>query len=138
MNLTEDLNENLVEFFDKISSWENSVIQQSPLSIAGAHAIEKLGHNGSMSMKDLSKVLGVTTGTTTVTVDRLEKGGYAVRERAVNDRRSYIIRLTEKGEEAYQDHHSHHMSLADEIASILSEDEVQNFIVILEKINKEI
>jgi DNA-binding MarR family transcriptional regulator len=138
MGLTEELNDNLVEFFDRFASWENSVIQQSSLTVAGAHAIEKLGHNGSMSMKDLSKSLGVTTGTITVTVDRLEKGGYAVRDRSENDRRSYIIRLTEKGEEAFSDHHSHHMSLSDEIASTLSEDEVENFVRTLEKINKTI
>lgn len=138
MDLVEDLNENLVEFFDRFASWENSVIQQSSLTVAGAHAIEKLGHNGSMSMKDLSKALGVTTGTTTVTVDRLEKGGYALRDRSENDRRSYIIRLTEKGEEAYRDHHSHHMNLADEIASILSEEEVRSLVGILRKINREI
>ena len=138
MDLTEELNENLVEFFDRFTSWENSVIQQGSLTVAGAHAIEKLGHNGSMSMKDLSKSLGVTTGTITVTVDRLEKGGYAVRDRSESDRRSYIIRLTEKGREAFSDHHTHHMSLSDEIASILSEDEVKNFVRILEKINKAI
>lgn len=138
MDLNEELNENLVEFFDRFASWENSVIQQSSLTVAGAHAIEKLGHNGSMSMKDLSKSLGVTTGTITVTVDRLEKGGYAERERSESDRRSYIIRLTGKGKEAFRDHHSHHMSLSNDIASILSEDEVKNLVKILEKINKEI
>jgi len=89
MDLIEELNENLVEFFDRFTSWENSVIQQSSMTVSGAHAIEKLGHNGSMSMKDLSKSLGVTTGTVTVTVDRLEKGGYAVRDRSESDRRSY-------------------------------------------------
>jgi DNA-binding MarR family transcriptional regulator len=138
MDLIEELNENLVEFFDRFTSWENSVIQQSSLTVAGAHAIEKLGHNGSMNMKDLSKSLGVTTGTITVTVDRLEKGGYAIRDRSESDRRSYIIRLTEKGEEEFAAHHSHHMSLSDEIASILSEDEVKNFVRILEKINSTI
>ena len=138
MDCIEELNDNLVEFFDRFSSWENSVIQQGSITVAGAHAIEKLGHYGSMSMKDLSKALGVTTGTTTITVDRLEKGGYAVRDRPENDRRSYIIRLTEKGEEAFRIHHSHHMSLAGEIASLLSEDDVQNFVAILKKINSEI
>ncbi|MBP2133830.1 DNA-binding MarR family transcriptional regulator [Methanomicrobium sp. W14] len=138
MNDIEELNENLMEFFDRFSSWENSVIQQGSVNVAGAHAIEKLGHNGSMSMKDLSKELGVTTGTTTVTVDRLEKGGYAVRDRPENDRRSYIIRLTEKGDEAYRVHHSHHLNLAEEIASVLSDEEVLAFIEILKKVNPEI
>jgi len=135
MDLIEELNENLVEFFDRFTSWENSVIQQSSLTLAGAHAIEKLGQDGSMSMKDLSKALGVTTGTITVTVDRLEKGGFALRDRSESDRRSYIIHLTEKGKKAFSDHHSHHLNLSDEIASALTEGEVRDLVRILEKIN---
>lgn len=138
MDGTEELNENLVEFFDRFTAWENSVIQQSSLTLAGAHAIEKLGQDGSMSMKDLAKALGVTTGTITVTVDRLEKGGYALRDRSESDRRSYIINLTEKGEKAFSDHHCHHMNLADEIASALTEDEVKDLVRILGKINQTI
>ncbi|MBQ3684320.1 MAG: MarR family transcriptional regulator [Methanomicrobium sp.] len=138
MDPIDELNENLVESFDRMSSWEQSVIQQGKLNVAGAHAIEKLGQFGSMSMKDLSKALGVTTGTTTITVDRLENGGYAVRERADNDRRSYIIRLTEKGNDAYLDHHRHHLSFAKEIASFLTDEEIECFTAVLEKITREI
>ncbi|WOF16995.1 MarR family transcriptional regulator [Methanoplanus sp. FWC-SCC4] len=138
MKTIEKLNENLVDFFDRITSWETSVIQSGPLTISEAHAIEKIGHYGSMNMKDLSGKLGVTTGTTTITVDRLEKGGYAVRKRPENDRRSYIIVLTQKGQEAFLDHHNHHLNLAKEISSVLSEDEISNFSEILEKINENI
>lgn len=138
MDTIDELNENLVEFFDRFTAWENSVIQQSSLTLAGAHAIEKLGQNGSMSMKELSKALGVTTGTITVTVDRLEKGGYALRDRSESDRRSYIIHLTEMGEKAFLDHHNHHLNLADEIAASLTESEVKQLVRILGKINETI
>ncbi|MDD3623082.1 MAG: MarR family transcriptional regulator [Methanofollis sp.] len=136
MDTIEELNEELVEFFDRFASWETSVIQSSPLTVSEAHAIEIIGHYGRMKMKDLAERLGVTTGTTTVTVDRLEKGGYARRTPSEKDRRSYIIELTPKGEEAFLDHHRHHLHLAGEIASALNEVETGVFISALKKINR--
>lgn len=136
--LKEELNENLVEFFDRFTSWESSVIESSNLKISDAHAIEILGHYGRMNMKDLAGRLGITTGTTTITVDRLEKGGFAQRVRAEHDRRSYIIELTEEGTRAYEEHHRHHLNLAAEIAELLGDDETRTLIVLLKKINERI
>lgn len=134
--LKEELNENLVEFFDRFASWESSVIESGHLKISDAHAIEILGHYGRMNMKDLAGKLGITTGTTTVTVDRLEQGGFARRVRAEHDRRSYIIELTESGSSAYEEHHRHHLNLAGEIASILGDEETRAFILLLKKVNE--
>ncbi len=136
--LIDELNEGLVEFFDRFSSWESSIIEAGHLKIADAHAIEVLGHYGRMNMKELAGRLGLTTGTTTMTVDRLERGGYACRIRAEHDRRSYIIELTSSGCEAYEEHHRHHLSLAEEISSILGEKDSELFVAILRKINENI
>ena len=73
----DDLTAELFTFFNDFSSWENSVIRSSDLSVSEAHAIEILGKQGPMNMKSLAQKLGVTTGTTTVTVDRLERNEYA-------------------------------------------------------------
>jgi len=136
--LIDELNEGLVEFFDRFSSWESSIIEAGHLKIADAHAIEVLGHYGRMNMKELAGRLGLTTGTTTMTVDRLERGGYACRIRAEHDRRSYIIELTSAGCKAYEEHHRHHLSLAEEISSILGEKDSELFVAILRKINENI
>lgn len=135
METIEQLNAELVEFFNRCVSWEASVIQSGPLTLAETHAIEVLGHHGRMNMKSLAQRLGVTTGTTTITVDRLEKSGLACRTPAEKDRRSYIIELTPDGEEAFLDHHRHHLQLAEEIASALSDEEIAELIAILQKIN---
>lgn len=132
------LNEGLMEFFDRFSSWESSIIEAGHLKISEAHAIEILGHHGRMNMKELAGKLGVTTGTTTITVDRLERGGFAQRIRAENDRRSYIIELTESGEEAFQEHHRHHLNLAGEIGSLLGKEGTLAFVSFLRKINEHI
>lgn len=137
-HLREELNESLVEFFDRFSSWESSIIESSHLKISDAHAIEVLGHHGRMNMKDLAGKLGITTGTTTITVDRLERGGFARRVRAEHDRRSYIIELTEEGKTAFDEHHRHHLSLAGEILSVLGEEETKTLIELLRKVSEHI
>lgn len=134
----EMLNDGLMEFFDRFSSWESSIIEAGHLKISEAHAIEILGHHGRMNMKDLAGKLGVTTGTTTITVDKLERGGFARRIRAENDRRSYIIELTEVGEQAFQEHHHHHLNLAGEIVSVLGEEDTLTFVSFLRRINEHI
>ncbi|HPY60795.1 MAG TPA: MarR family transcriptional regulator [Methanospirillum sp.] len=138
VHLMDELNETLVEFFDRFTSWESSVVESENMKISDAHAIEILGHYGRMNMKELAGRLGITTGTTTVAVDRLERKGFARRVRAEHDRRSYIIELTEEGTLAYEEHHRHHLNLASEIASILGEEDTQAFIGILQKINEHI
>ena len=138
VHLMDELNETLVEFFDRFTSWESSVVESANMKISDAHAIEILGHYGRMNMKELAGRLGITTGTTTVAVDRLERKGFARRVRAEHDRRSYIIELTEEGTLAYEEHHRHHLNLASEIASILGEEDTQAFISILQKINEHI
>jgi len=131
--LVESLNESLLEFFDKMTSWESSVIQSGSLKISDAHAIKILGHYGKMNMKDLAQRLGVTTGTTTVTVDRLERGGFARRKQAESDRRSYIIELTDAGHAAYLEHHRHHLQLTHDIISNLDEEEAESLLRLLRK-----
>lgn len=135
--MIDNLTDELFAFFNGFASWENSVIKSSDLTVAEAHAIEVLGQYGTMNMKTLAQKLGVTTGTTTVTVDRLEKKDYARREAVKEDRRVNLITLTDKGKKAYEEHHDYHRSLTEQIASVLSEEESAQLLHILRKINSE-
>ncbi|MFZ5967436.1 MAG: MarR family winged helix-turn-helix transcriptional regulator [Bacillota bacterium] len=130
-----ELTDELLYFFNGFSSWESSVIKSSEMTVSEAHAIEILGQYGKMNMKDLAGKLGVTTGTTTVTVDRLEKKDYAQREPIKEDRRVLLISLTEKGAEAAKEHHKYHIDLTEQMMSSLTEDETHQFFNILKKIN---
>ena len=137
MNNLDQLTHELFTFFNEFTSWENSVIRTSELTVAEAHAIEVLGERGSMNMKSLAKQLGVTTGTTTVTVDRLEKKAYARREPVKEDRRVHLITLTDKGRQAFDEHHQYHCNLTEQIQSVLSDEETVQLLAILKKINEE-
>ncbi|MBP2651411.1 MAG: mhqR 1 [Firmicutes bacterium] len=137
MNYLDELTQELFTFFNGFSSWENSVIKTSDLTVAEAHAIEVLGKHGQINMKSLAQYLGVTTGTTTVTVDRLEKKEYATRESIKEDRRVHLITLTEKGQRAFAEHHQYHYNLTDQILAVLSSEENEQLLKILKKINEE-
>ena len=134
----ERLTNEMINFFNRFSSWETSVIRSSDLTLSETHAIEILGAHGEMKMKMLAEKLGVTTGTITVTVDRLEKKGYAKRGTTKEDRRAYIIELTPAGKKAFEDHHKHHLHLTEELMSLLSEEEIAAFVKILQKLNEQL
>lgn len=128
------LSHQLVEFFDKINSWENSVVRGSGLSPAQMHTIEVIGHRQDMRMKELADRLGVTTGTLTVAVDKLEKKGLVVRKPHQRDRRSWLVSLTEKGEGIFVRHDRFHRDFTEEISAGLTTAEMKQFSDLLAKL----
>ncbi len=111
-------------------------MKNSGLSTAQMHTIEIVGHEeGSpLRMKELAKKMGVTTGTLTVMIDRLEQQGLLQRTPHHTDRRSYLFALTKKGQALFVEHHQYHLRLTEEITATLSEEEQALFGVVLEKI----
>jgi DNA-binding MarR family transcriptional regulator len=101
------------------------------------HAIEIIGHEKSLRMKELAEKLGVTTGTLTVTVDRLEQKGLIERQPHETDRRSYRVVLTPSGKKHFKKHHEFHIKLTEEIVSALSPEELESFREILGKVVKQ-
>ena len=124
----------IVEFYEKLSSWEESVVRDSGLTTAQAHAIEIVGHAGAIKMKDLAQKIGVTTGTLTVAVDRLEKKGLMKRRPHESDRRSYLIELTPLGKINFEEHHNFHIKMTQEIVAGLTPEEQDQFSRIIEKV----
>jgi DNA-binding MarR family transcriptional regulator len=131
-----NLARNIVEFYEKLSSWEHEVVRGSDLTPNQMHAIEIVGHEKSLRMKELAERLGVTTGTLTVTVDRLEQKGLLVRHPHETDRRSYRVVLTPEGKKHFARHHEFHVKLTEEIVSVLTPEELECFNEVLGKVVK--
>ena len=127
MKTTEDYSGILVEFYEKMSSWENGIVADREISLPQMHLIETVGNHGSLRMKELSEKLGVTTGTLTVMVHRLTSKGYLFREQDAEDHRSYFIRLTDRGRAEYDHHHRLHAQLIEEIVAVLNEEPSREF-----------
>ena len=129
-----DVARQIVEFYDRLSNWEHEVVRDSDLTPGQMHAIEIIGHDKSLRMKELAEKLGVTTGTLTVTVDRLERKGLIERQPHETDRRSYRVVLTKTGQEHFTRHHQFHLELTEELVATLSADELAAFQATLKKI----
>jgi len=130
------LNDFFTEFYDKFSSWEQSVVRDSEYSLAQIHILEVLGSHGSMKMKDLATRLGITTGTLTVHVDKLVKLTLIERIYSETDRRTILVNLTDKGTKEYEHHNNLHHTLTQELIKSLSSNEEEQLIELFKKINK--
>ncbi|MCL1073101.1 MarR family winged helix-turn-helix transcriptional regulator [Shewanella dokdonensis] len=133
--LEQDINHAIIEFYERLSSWEQSVVRDQGVSLAQIHTVEILGANGSMRMKELADKLGITTGTLTVQVDRLVKTGLVVRQPSANDRRSVEVQLTEKGQQMFVEHDQLHLQLTREMTSGLEPQECQQLLRFLTRLN---
>lgn len=123
----EELSKTIIEFYEKLSTWEEGVVKDSGLTTSQNHTIEIVGHEGAIKMRKLAGKLGVTTGTLTVSIDRLEEKELLRRVPHKSDRRSYLIELTDKGQEVFKRHHNHHLNLTREIMTDISEQEQADF-----------
>lgn len=131
----QQLNHSIIEFYDKLSSWEHSVVKEQSFSLAQTHTIEVLGCHGAMRMKELANRLGITTGTLTVQIDKLVNGGFIARRPHHSDRRSILVELTESGQKTYSEHDALHLALTQDISAQLTDNERATLLTCLTKIN---
>ncbi|MCW8327609.1 MarR family transcriptional regulator [Photobacterium sp. SDRW27] len=137
MKEIEQLNHTIIEFYEKLSSWEQSVVRGKGFTLPQVHIVEILGVHGAMRMKELADKIGVTTGTLTVQVDKMVQAELIQRRPHESDRRSILVELTEKGIEMYQEHDNLHLSLTQDITAGLDEAERRNLLSYLVKMNQE-
>lgn len=128
----------LVQIFDNVLLTEEKALQKgyfSDLSLAEMHALEAIGPYEARTMTETASDLGITTGTLTVSIDRLVKKGYVLRNRDVNDRRIVRISLTHNGKLAYRIHSKFHAVLARRILEPYSDEEREKFIKMISEID---
>lgn len=64
------------------------------------HFLAQVLCGGEMTMNELTENLDVTPATVTRMAERLEKNGFLVKEKCLDDQRVVRVKLTEKGTEA--------------------------------------
>jgi DNA-binding MarR family transcriptional regulator len=79
----------------ELSTWtvlyHQCIADQVGLSVTDHKCLEILVQNGAMTAGQLADFTGLTTGAITGVIDRLEKAGFACRERDARDRRKVIV-----------------------------------------------
>lgn len=132
-----ELNNVLTEFYDKMSSWEQSVVKETGYSLAQIHTLEVLGSHGAMKMKELANRLSITTGTLTVQVDKLVKAGLIERQFDEQDRRSILVDLTDAGKQVFAQHNQLHLDLTSDLARHVDQQDLPILLRSLKLINRE-
>lgn len=127
----------IVEFYEKLSSWEHCVVRDKGLSLSQMHILEILGVHKALRMKELAERMGVTTGTLTVLVDKLEQNELVRRIPHDTDRRSILVEPTEAGQALFREHDELHDRLTEDITAGLAPEERQALESALEKMNRE-
>lgn len=135
---TTKLNTLLVSLFNHVLSAEEKAViteEYKDISNNDMHIVEAVGIREPKSVSAIAKILGVTVGTLTVNMNSLEKKGYLIRTRSVEDRRVVLVELTEKGRKAFFHHRDFHKGMIKAAVSGLDEAETKSLITCLQKLD---
>jgi DNA-binding MarR family transcriptional regulator len=81
-------------FGNRMAFLEQVFAERLGLNRTDLHVLGLLQDAGSMTAGDVAEATSLTTGAVTAVIDRLEKSGYARRERVAGDRRRVVVRPT--------------------------------------------
>lgn len=108
------------------------------LSVSQFGILEALYHLGPMSQKELGKQILKSAGNITMVIDNLEKQDLVERSRNPDDRRLYIISLTEKGTQLIRTIFPEHSQRIQERLSRLTSSEQKTLGRLLKKLGSPI
>lgn len=134
-----ELGRMLARVFENVVMTEEKSLQKgyfTDLSIAEMHTLDAIGPYEARTMTETAASLGVTTGTLTVSIDRLVRKGYVVRKRDDNDRRIVRISLTRDGKVVCRMHSKFHAVLARKVLESYSEAEKNTLIHMVDDIDQ--
>lgn len=96
--------------------------------------LSKLRENGAMKQSELAHELGYTPGALTNIADRLMKESYVERVYDETDRRIIRLSITEKGKTILDQAQKTGQKMRKDIFSILTEEEIQQYLAIQQKL----
>ena len=133
----DNVNLMIEEFYKVFYEIEELMLKQGIkcLTTTELHVIEAVG-NDELTMNELSDKLGITMGTATVAVNKLNDKGFIKRERSSDDRRKVFVTLSIKGLEALKYHDLFHKTIIAKITKDLSNGELEEFSSIFGKLLK--
>jgi DNA-binding MarR family transcriptional regulator len=106
-------------------------------TVARLRALRMLAREGvPMRMRDLSDMLGVAARTTTTIVDSLERDGLVERVRHPEDRRAFLLTLTEEGRRHHEQAEATDARALADATALLSPAERERLRVLLARIRE--
>lgn len=87
----------LVRAAESVTTRIHQHLIDAGLTVSQFGVLEALYHIGPLSQVDIAKKVLKSGGNITMVIDNLEKSGLVKRERKKDDRRYYIVQLTDEG-----------------------------------------
>ncbi len=106
-------------------------------SLTDFAVLEILLHKGSMPVSEIGQKVFLTSGSITTAIQRLEKKNWVTRRKDPQDRRVVQISLTPEGQSLIEAGFREHSANLDELFSILSDEEKDQFAKLIRKIATE-
>ncbi|MBS4960238.1 MAG: MarR family transcriptional regulator [Clostridiales bacterium] len=127
-----------MELYNDIRTIEENALKKghfSNVSLTEIHTVEAIGMYETRSMSEVAKILGITTGTLTVAVNKLVKKQYVQRIKSDRDRRVVLLKLTKEGRLLYRVHQKFHIDLIRASVEGVSEEERETLERALERLH---
>ncbi len=106
------------------------------VSVNETHTVDAIGMYVPKTMSNVAEKLDITMGTLTVAINHLVKKGYVNKVKNEEDKRVFMLSLTEKGRELYKAHQKFHFELVKSLVLNLSDYEADMFIEALSSLNQ--
>lgn len=98
-DLVHDLGEAVRLFQVAVDGFDDAVADRAGLNRTDLRCVDVLLHHGRATAGQLAREMGLSTGSVTTMVDRLERSGHVRRERDTEDRRRVFIHPTDLARE---------------------------------------
>ncbi|MGB9978767.1 MarR family winged helix-turn-helix transcriptional regulator [Methanobacterium sp.] len=130
----------LVEAVDRLTelmgNFQNQILSGDlkSFTLRQLYYIELINKHENISVSEIAKMLDVKKSTVSVAINQLIDRDIVTKIQSNNDKRFYFLQLTPKGEDIIKMHMQVHKNAIKKILNILDEEEVENFIKIVDKI----
>lgn len=114
----------LKSIFLHIDQREKALLSQFNLTIPRFYILTHVHNKPGLNYIDLSELMLCTKGNTTRVVGGMQSDGLITRHVNPQDRRSYRLYLTEKGENLFKEVHSTYIQQIDQILEKFTEDQL--------------
>ncbi len=126
----------LVRTYQAFYTYDEEQIRQWGLTVPQFDVICTLGNTSGLMMGQIAEKTLVTKGTLTGIIDRLESKGLVRREVPPENRRCFIVVLTPKGQEMFEEIFPAHIAYLKQRVSALNGEEMQQIQAALQRLRE--
>jgi len=119
-----------------IRNIEAQILKKHNLTPTQFSVLETLYSKGELRIQDLIDLMLATSGNMTVVIKNMERDGWISRSYDPNDRRSFLIQLTEQGQKKIEIVLPEHIENIRHMTAILSKNDKEDLVRILKTFKK--